>query len=149
MKNNKIIVVDLEATCWDVDGDYQRKHSEIIEIGICVLNTETGEITQNEGILVKPENSTISKFCERLTTISQEMVDKEGIYLEDAIEKLFTEYQSDEYGWASYGAYDKSMMKRQCELKNVEYPFGKYHLNVKEEYRRASGGRKSMGMKEP
>ena len=147
MKNKKIIVVDLEATCWKVDGDYQRKHSEIIEIGICVLDTISGEITQNEGILVKPETSTISPFCTELTTITPQLVEKEGIFLAEAVEKLIKEYNSDNYPWASYGGYDKNMLKRQCKLKNIDYPFGESHLNVKEEYRRASGGRKSVGMK--
>ena len=32
---DKILVLDLEATCWEEDGAYQREHSEIIEIGVC------------------------------------------------------------------------------------------------------------------
>ena len=144
---NKIIVVDLEATCWEDDGDYQRNHSEIIEIGICVLDQSTGEITQNKGILVKPEQSEISPFCKQLTTISQEMIDAEGVYLDEAVNELFQNYGSHLYTWASYGAYDKNMFRQQCKLKNIDYPFSDNHINVKELFREARGIRRSVGMK--
>ncbi len=58
----EIIVVDIEATCWKGKPPIGMK-SEIIEVGVCTLNTQTGEILNNKGILVKPENSEISKFC--------------------------------------------------------------------------------------
>ncbi|MEN0056485.1 MAG: exonuclease domain-containing protein [Mucilaginibacter sp.] len=66
---NEIIIVDLEATCWEPGGNYQKQQSEIIEIGICKLNMETGKITASEGILVKPIKSEISDFCTQLTSI--------------------------------------------------------------------------------
>ena len=145
--SQKIIVVDLEATCWEEDGDYQKNNSEIIEIGICILDRDSGEITQNKGILVKPEHSSVSPFCEQLTSISQHMIDSEGIYLEEAVSQLFEDYKSDQYTWASYGAYDKNMVSEQCKLKQIDYPFGDHHLNVKEVFRHACGLRKSVGMK--
>lgn len=146
-KTKNIIVVDLEATCWERDGAYQREHSEIIEIGICVLDTETGEITKNKGILVKPEKSEVSAFCTSLTTITKEMLDNEGVSFKQAINELKTDYEVGNYTWASYGAYDKNMLKKQCKLKGIEYPFGSHHLNAKEVFREASKMNKSVGMK--
>ncbi len=148
MKTTKqIIIVDLEATCWENNEAYQKEHSEIIEIGICVLDRISGNITKNEGILVKPEQSEVSPFCEQLTSISQDMLDKNGVNLNEAIEVLNSDYHSKNYTWASYGAYDKRMMVEQCYQKGIRFPLGRQHLNVKEVFRMATGMRKSVGMK--
>lgn len=50
---NNFIIIDLEATCWDGPVPAGQKN-EIIEIGICMLDPTTGNITKNQGILVKP-----------------------------------------------------------------------------------------------
>ncbi|ACU03571.1 exonuclease domain-containing protein [Pedobacter heparinus] len=71
-------------TCWELDDDYQKQQSEIIEIGIYKLNTETGKITSSEGILIKPVRSEISEFCTRLTSITPQMVEEHGISLSEA-----------------------------------------------------------------
>ena len=39
---DKIIVIDLEATCWEGDPP-PGQESEIIEIGLCILDVATGE----------------------------------------------------------------------------------------------------------
>ncbi len=143
----KILVVDLEATCWEQDGKYQRDRSEIIEIGICELETYSGKISKKQGILVKPENSEISPFCTKLTSITPAMVEKEGVSFAEAIDILFEDYDAPEYTWASYGNYDRSKMQAQCRNYQEEYPFSEDHLNVKEVFREASQMRRSIGMK--
>lgn len=143
---NKILVVDLEATCWEEDGKYQRDHSEIIEIGICELDISNGEISKKRGILVIPEHSEISAFCTRLTSITREMIAQEGIPFEEAIDILFDEYDAPEYTWASYGAYDRNKFMQQCKERRLDYPFGEQHLNVKEVFRRSYGMRRGIGM---
>jgi inhibitor of KinA sporulation pathway (predicted exonuclease) len=82
-KLDKILVVDLEATCWNGPIP-EGMVNEIIEIGVCLLDVNTGEITDNRGIIVKPEHSVVSEFCTELTTITPELVEKEGISLQDA-----------------------------------------------------------------
>lgn len=50
---DKILVVDVEAKCWDgstPDG----MENDIIEIGVCLLDVHTGELSANRGILVTP-----------------------------------------------------------------------------------------------
>lgn len=143
---NKILVVDLEATCWEQDGEYQRNQSEIIEIGICELDVLSGEISKQQGILVIPEHSKISRFCTELTSITPEMVAQEGVSFEDAIDILFDEYDASAYTWASYGAYDRSKMLEECRKKYVDFPFGDQHINVKEEFRRCNSMRRGIGM---
>ncbi|RXR34894.1 exonuclease domain-containing protein [Flavobacterium piscinae] len=141
----KIIVIDLEATCWN--GQIPKGQvNEIIEIGICELDAKTGMISKNKGLLIKPERSVVSSFCTELTTITQELLDKEGVRFEEAIEMLKQDYQPDQYTWASYGQYDLNMLKKQCQLLNVHYPLGSHHINVKELFSEVRGMHKKVGM---
>lgn len=141
----KIIIIDLEATCWN--GEIPKGQvNEIIEIGICELDTISGAITKNKGILIKPEHSTVSPFCTELTTITQELLDNEGVSFEEAIELLEQKYQPDRFTWASYGQYDLNMLKKQCAIRKIDYPMGSHHINVKELFSEVKGLRKKVGM---
>ncbi|NJM79537.1 MAG: exonuclease domain-containing protein [Flavobacterium sp.] len=141
----KIIIIDLEATCWN--GPIPNGQvNEIIEIGICELDTISGAITKNKGILIKPEQSTVSPFCTELTTITQELLDKEGVSFEEAIEILENEYQTDQYTWASYGQYDLNMLKKQCSHRKIGYPMTNQHINVKVLFADLFGLKKATGM---
>ena len=75
MKTTHIInIIDLEATCWKGPVP-EGQVNEIIEIGICQLDVNTGEISKNKGILIQPQRSEVSPFCTELTTITQELLD--------------------------------------------------------------------------
>lgn len=128
MKFDQIIVVDIESTCWEcaqIDDI-----SEIIEIGICPIDTKSGDLLDVRSILVKPEYSKISEFCTKLTTLTQDDVDT-GISFKDACDILVNEYNSKKYMWASYGNYDKLQFYEQCEREDIKYPFAKAHINIK------------------
>ncbi len=127
---DKIVVIDLEATCWDNPEEQGSQISEIIEIGTCFLNIKTGEISNKVGYIVRPRHSTISEFCTKLTTLTLEQVDH-GIPFRDACNKLRKEFGSVNRVWASYGDYDRKQFERDCALHSVEYPFKQTHINVK------------------
>lgn len=129
-KLDKIVVVDIEATCWETKNP-EGMESDIIEIGICLLDVSTGEITDNQGIIIQPERSTVSPFCTQLTTITPEMVKEEGIPFQEALKILKDDYLTQSRAWASYGAYDLKQFQRQCSALGRGYPFGPSHLNVK------------------
>ncbi len=129
-KLDKILVVDIEASCWEGKVPEEMK-SDIIEIGLCLLDVVTGEISENTGIIVTPERSTISPFCTQLTTITQEMVDRDGISFKNACQILQNDFASKSRAWASFGAYDLNQFQRQCNDMGVTYPFGPSHINVK------------------
>jgi inhibitor of KinA sporulation pathway (predicted exonuclease) len=140
-----ILIIDLEATCWD--GRPPRgQENEIIEIGICILNTKTGEISKNEGILVQPQYSRVSPFCTELTSITQGMLDEDGILLEDALDILRSDYDSENLTWASYGNYDLNMLQSQARKFRVDYPLNNEHINVKTLFAQMHPIKKSVGM---
>lgn len=128
-KLDQIIVVDIEATCWEGKVP-SGMESDIIEIGICLLDIQCGAITANQAIMVKPERSEISTFCTALTTITSDML-KDAISFKEACALLKNDYQSQRRAWASCGAYDLKQFQQQCEDMKVPYPFGPSHINVK------------------
>ena len=91
-KLDKIIVIDVEATCWNT-APPQGMTNDIIEFGICLLDVHSGEISDNRGILVIPERSEISDFCTELTTITPEMIRNEGISFKEACSIIKKEYE--------------------------------------------------------
>ena len=142
---DEVLIIDLEATCWN-ERPPKGQESEIIEIGVCIMNAKTGEVSQNEGILVKPQFSKVSPFCTELTSITQEMLDDEGVLLEDALDILREEYNSENMTWASYGNYDLNMLKKQAQKFRIDYPLDDDHINVKTLFAQLHPIRKSVGM---
>jgi inhibitor of KinA sporulation pathway (predicted exonuclease) len=127
---DRILVIDVESTCWPAWEQPAGVESEIIEIGVAEVTVETAEIVSNTGILVRPQRSAVSPFCTQLTTLTQAQVDA-GVTFEEACRTLRKQYSADERAWASYGDYDRSQFERQCKSFGVRYPFGKTHFNVK------------------
>jgi inhibitor of KinA sporulation pathway (predicted exonuclease) len=125
---DKIVVVDLETTCWEKRERDQVM--EVIEVGVCLLDIGSGEITDRQSILVMPVYSVVSEFCTKLTTLTQEVVET-GIGFREACLKLEDEFQTKKRVWASYGDFDRRQLERECRWKNVPYPFGSRHINVK------------------
>jgi len=128
-KLDQILVIDIEASCWP--GKIPPgQENEIIEVGVCLLEIASGERVGRDSILVRPERSTISPFCTKLTTLTQAQVET-GVSFKAACDLLQTKYQAKNRIWASYGAYDRQQFERQCHAWRVDYPFGPTHINVK------------------
>jgi inhibitor of KinA sporulation pathway (predicted exonuclease) len=129
VKLDRVLVVDVEATCWDGTPPVGQTN-EIIEIGVTVLDVGTAERVERHGILVRPEHSTVSPFCTGLTTLTQEQVDG-GVSFAQACALLRKDFGARDRVWASYGDYDRKQFERQCAATGVGYPFGQRHVNVK------------------
>ena len=124
-----ILIVDVECTCWEGPPP-PGQESEIIEIGLCLLEGASGLRQGKRSLLVRPERSTVSAFCTQLTSLTQEQVNG-GTSFADACSLLQQEYASKECAWASYGDYDRLQFERQCHSQQVSYPFGLTHVNIK------------------
>ncbi len=142
-----ILVIDVEATCWQEKIPPEGMFQEIIEVGICMVDLKTFEITDKESILVKPQNSNISSFCTKLTSITHEKVENLGISFEEACHKLLKKYDSRDTTWASWGDYDRIQFEKQCKRLNIPYPFGPTHINVKNLFSIVYKQEKEVGMK--
>lgn len=128
-KRDKVVVIDLEATCW------KRKPppgqvSEIIEIGACLLDLDSLQPECKQSIMVRPARSEVSHFCTKLTTITPEQA-ASGMDFAAACAALQAQFDTASYLWASWGGYDRRMFTSQSELFGVAYPFSDYHMNIK------------------
>lgn len=129
--DRKVLVIDVESTCWEPPEVQPRNEiSEIIEIGIAEVDIDNLEIIRNECILVRPQNSRVSKFCTKLTTLTQEMVDQ-GITFQSAMNTLRSRYDSSNRVMVSWGDYDRKIFQSNCETYECKYPFGPRHMNLK------------------
>lgn len=124
-----ILVVDVESTCWEKSPPAGQV-SEIIEIGLCTLDVRSLTRIEKRSILVKPVLSEIGRFCTELTTLTSQMFTTAGS-LAEAAQILRDEYHSQNRLWASWGDYDRLQFEKTCDTLNVDYPFGRTHLNVK------------------
>lgn len=141
-----MLVVDVESTCWEKDSDRGPDEvSEIIEIGVTLINLSTLDIESTESILVKPINSSVSEFCTSLTTLTQSQVD-EGITFQVACNLLRSKYVADQRTWGSWGDYDRNMFEKQCANLGIRYPFGIRHINLKNQFAVLRGLSKELGM---
>jgi len=130
MKADKVLVIDIEATCWE---GYPPKGevSEIIEIGVVPVDLKSMEIGVGESIYVRPNRSSISSFCTDLTGITPKIIREKGIEYADAITKLTTEYDSRNCPMFSWGNYDREMFWRGADMYSCDFPFHLSHFDIK------------------
>lgn len=129
---DRLNVIDIESSCWEKPEDIPSgEQSEIIEIGVAVLNLQTLKIEDKESIIVRPTKSKISEFCFNLTGITQKMVDG-GITLQEAMEILERKYWFKKRTYASWGDYDRKMFISDCADKGIVFPgIDRSHINIK------------------
>lgn len=147
------IIFDLESTCWEQDGDFQKENGEIIEIGAVKYrdNFKIDEFTQFIRPVKFPE---LSEFCKNLTSISQNDVDTAPLF-KDAMSNfekwIFAEADEDALmKFWSWGFYDKDQIIKECLLNGYTGKIAKLmvenHRNMKYAFGDATGIRKGRGM---
>lgn len=142
----KVLVIDLEATCWETKADSDQNTSEIIEIGVCLLDTSDSTITKKRSIYVKPEVSTVSDFCEKLTGIKQSLLDAEGVSIVEAFDILKKEYKSKNYVMSCFGNYDFNKINKTALAKNINSPLSGIFINASALASLKSHDKKKMSM---
>ena len=106
-KLDRVCLVDVESTCWASRDEQGSKPNEIIEIGICTLNINTGIIDNANGYIVKPRFTSVSQFCTKLTGWTQQDVNG-GKDIKEVIQTIFREYAlTKDHVWFSCGEYDR------------------------------------------
>lgn len=137
-------VIDIEATCWDGQPP-PGAVSEIIEIGLTVVDPVARERLARHRILVRPVRSSVSAFCTELTGLTRTEVES-GLPFADACRLLAAEHRAGTRAWASWGDYDRKQFTRQCGATGTPYPFGHRHTNAKIPFTATHGLRKRPGM---
>lgn len=139
-----LLVVDLEATCWEVP-EHRAEQMETIEIGAVLVEPgKTGPASEFQTFVRPERHPVLSPFCRKLTTITQAEVERAERF--PAAFARFLEWIGDphEVLFASWGEYDMRQFQRDCRQHGVAYPFGR-HWNLKRAVARHLG-RKPAGM---
>lgn len=124
----KIIVVDLELTCWEGEKPPEGEAAEIIQIGWAILNVENGEVGDKGAVFIKPEMSKLSEYCTNLTGITPKML-KSGMLYRDACKYVMRKLGGRSKAWAAWGD-DREALERQCHLRDAEFPFSADCIDV-------------------
>lgn len=134
-KYKNFVVVDFEATCTEDNFDTEfRAKQEIIEFGICVVDSVNLEIINKQSVFVKPVfNPKLTSFCTNLTGITQNQVDN-GLPFVVALERFketLTDYNIDTF--CSWGDFDWKLLAKNCVLHKQINPLDKIYItNVKQ-----------------
>ncbi|MDX1993622.1 MAG: 3'-5' exonuclease [bacterium] len=145
LQRDYLVVVDVEATCWKDNKNPPGEQSEIIEIGVCLLNLETLERGDRRSLLLKPTRSKVSPFCTELTSITPEMVE-DGMSFAEACAILESDFGTKNRLWGSWGGYDQKMFAAQCPSFGVPYPFAEQHVNLKTLFAEKLSLKRAVGM---
>jgi len=141
-----ILIVDLEATCWD-DRPQTVGDMEIIEFG-CTLASIEGVVTSSFHQMVRPTLSPVlSDFCQSLTGITQAMVDNAPVYQEavQRLDSLVGALQFD--AWASWGQHDLNQINIEHERHGVSPSFATApHINLKALWQQQKGSKRRAGI---
>ncbi|MEV7279909.1 3'-5' exonuclease [Streptomyces sp. NPDC093111] len=141
-------VIDVEATCWEGQPP-PGQVSEIIEIGLTVVDLAARRRVSRHRVLVRPARSDVSAFCTELTGLTPAEV-ASGVGFAEACATLAEAYDARRRPWASWGDYDRNQFDRQCRATGTPYPFGRPvergHTNAKAVFTEAYGLRKRPGM---
>lgn len=124
---SKLLVVDLESTCWD-GLPPEGQSSEIIQIGWTWVKMDTLELVDKGAIFIKPQRSLVSERCTALTGITPKMA-KGGIPFQDACKYLVRKLGCRSRPWAAWGG-DEAEMRAQCLNMGAEFPFSESCLNI-------------------
>lgn len=147
IKYNNFFVVDLEAQCWDDNNERPLGYEqEIIEIGIVRIDLQTLEIHKCEEFLIRPRNMLISKFCEDLTSITEDQLKEKGVDLGYATKRIIQKYATSHAPWGSWGSYDARHLGRECERLSVKSPMSSCHVNIKSIVCPFFGWKKELGL---
>lgn len=136
-----ILLIDLEATCWESEFDRPiapdgiQYVNEIIEIGAVLLEGGSLKELDEFQVFVKPQQNTVlTDFCKKLTHITQSNVDNAANF--QKVYREFIDYFNlqgrSEPVFASWGNYDRNQITSDCSRHALLYPFRKEnHLNIK------------------
>lgn len=118
--------------------------SEIIEIGLTVIDLDAGERLARHRTLVRPVRSTISEFCTELTGLTPHEVDQGSASPRRA--SCWRPSTAQAPGRGSVGATTTETSSPGSARPRTPYPFGRHYTNAKAVFTEAYGLRKRPGM---
>lgn len=127
-----LIVLDLEATCWERGQSPERM--ETIEFGAVKLDASLKAVGDYAGLVRPKAEPQLSDFCVELTSIQQRMVDTADTFPR-ALENFTRWIGPGLWRLASWSAYDLNQLRRDCARNGVLMPAAlERHVDFQELY---------------
>ncbi|WP_210499011.1 exonuclease domain-containing protein [Vibrio crassostreae] len=133
---------DLEMCCWKE----HKEVGEIIEIGAVIVDLKTKKIGKKQSIIVKPDGDKVSEFCTELTGITQRMVDRQGVKLNEAIRRLTKNISMKNNPWFAWGR-DIDTLVREFGEKRLPITPSNFH-DASIFFKMSHGANRNLGMVE-
>jgi ERI1 exoribonuclease 3 len=144
MPYDYLAILDFEATCWE-----DTKEHEIIEFPTVIVDCRTRKVVDRIEQFIRPAfNPTVSPFCHKLTTITQEQVNG-GITLAEALrahQKFMAQYPNSIY--VTCGDWDlKTMLPQDAARNKIRLPpsYSRW-INIKHVFMKEYSWKKNTGM---
>lgn len=138
-----LLVVDLECSCW-MGHPPEGMRQEVIEVGMCVVDAYLRKIVHQQSMLVIPQNSKVSPFCNEITGLTDEILNGDGSFMFADVHEMILDVvqRFRTTRMASWGPNDRDFMMRDCSHYGMVYPFPDHGMNVQKAFK------KSMGLKQ-
>jgi inhibitor of KinA sporulation pathway (predicted exonuclease) len=148
MRLDKMLVVDVEQTCWDGEPP-EGQSPEIIEIGVAeiVLDGARAAVGRRASHLVRPVRSTVSEFCTALTGIDAKMLKSRGRPLREVCNSIRKEFGGANKTWMAWGRDDEDIL-RACAEAGAEPPFSGCFVDLGQMWASLTGAGKSVGLQD-
>jgi inhibitor of KinA sporulation pathway (predicted exonuclease) len=144
VRRDRILFVDVEATCWDGDPP-EGESREIIEFGIAEVDVASLEIRRTGSILVRPVRSTVSDFCRDLTGLDQATLRKDGRPLAHAVASLRKDWGVGSKAWFSWGT-DRDLIDEDFATACIASPFSAHFTDLGFQFGALMGERSGVGL---
>ncbi len=141
----KIILFDLEATCWQ--GYQVGRSREIIEIGAVKLDGYGNWIDTFETLVRPIDHPHLSTFCTELTGITTEMVRRAPKFPQAISAFLdWADPWSEHIVWASWGQFDEELMRNNLYAWKMDDEWLSPYIDLKRQYQQLRALPKAKGL---
>jgi inhibitor of KinA sporulation pathway (predicted exonuclease) len=144
-RTDRLLVVDLEMTCWDGAAP-PGEQPDIIEIGIAEVDNERLEIARSGRYLVRPVRSAVSAFCTELTGITAAELKRDGRPFPEVRNRIVADWAPRHKTWTAWGKDHKAMAEAAAHH-GVASPFSESHIDLGHLFDLLTGASQRIGLR--
>ncbi|WP_207478366.1 exonuclease domain-containing protein [Arenibaculum pallidiluteum] len=143
-RSDRLLVVDLELTCWDGPTPPDEE-PEPIEIAVVEVDTKALAIGRTGRWLVRPTRSTLSPFCSELTGITLRDLARQARPLGEVTATVARTFGTARKTWAAWGM-DAQPLAEACARNGVKSPFSDSFLDLAQLFSMLAGTSRRIGL---
>lgn len=146
MRSNIANVLDLELTCYEGGAFPEGERAEVIEVGLTMVDLTSLAVIKTLSIPVVPVFSRVSPYCTELTGWTEAKLKRQGVPFAEACRRLCEKYGAVNRLLVVDTDDETDIVKSECALLGVSYPFGESMLNVSTLFALLTGQKSNLGL---